>query len=165
MLSLAGHFTLLCSHLILSLSQHPSVFSVPRVDSFLSGSGSQVPSVSGFLNSASCFLLHRFQLHSSSLPFSQLSPSSTASISNHSTWRVGGGGGSSTRSFHATGHVHSRLLVTLKGLSHEIFRPVFWPVWMRLGLNVNCFWFYNFYEASSIFGSYFKFWCASYQTF
>jgi hypothetical protein len=23
----------------------------------------------------------------------------------------------------------------LKGLSHEIFRPVFWPVWMRLGLK------------------------------
>ncbi len=29
----------------------------------------------------------------------------------------------------------------LKGLSHEIFRPVFWPVWMRLGLNVNRLWF------------------------
>ncbi len=52
----------------------------------------------------------------------------------------------------------------LKGLSHEIFRPVFWPVWMRLGLDVNRLWFYNFYEAPSIFGSYFKFWCASYQT-
>jgi hypothetical protein len=29
----------------------------------------------------------------------------------------------------------------LKGLSHEIFRPVFWPVWMHLGLNVNRLWF------------------------
>ncbi len=29
----------------------------------------------------------------------------------------------------------------LKGLSNEIFRPVFWPVWMRLGLNVNRLWF------------------------
>ncbi len=29
----------------------------------------------------------------------------------------------------------------LKGLSHEIFRPVFWPVWMLLGLNVNRLWF------------------------
>jgi hypothetical protein len=29
----------------------------------------------------------------------------------------------------------------LKGLSHEIFRPVFWPVWMHLGMNVNRLWF------------------------
>ncbi len=29
----------------------------------------------------------------------------------------------------------------LKGLSHEISRPVFWPVWMHLGLNVNRFCF------------------------
>jgi hypothetical protein len=28
-------------------------------------------------------------------------------------------------------------LCHLKGLSHEIFRPVFWPVWMHLGLTVN----------------------------
>ncbi len=53
----------------------------------------------------------------------------------------------------------------LKGLSHEIFRPVFWPVWMHLGLNVNRLWFKNFFEALSIFGNYFKFWCASYQTY
>ncbi len=53
----------------------------------------------------------------------------------------------------------------LKGLSHENFRPVFWSVWMRLGLNGNRLWFYNFYEAPSIFGSYFKFLCASYQSF
>ncbi len=33
---------------------------------------------------------------------------------------------------------------TLKGLSHEIFGPVFWPVWMYLGLNVNRLWFLNF---------------------
>ncbi len=32
----------------------------------------------------------------------------------------------------------------LKGLSHEIFGPVFWPVWMYLGLNVNRLWFLNF---------------------
>ncbi len=51
----------------------------------------------------------------------------------------------------------------LKGLSQEIFRPVFWPVWMHLGLNVNRLWFQNFSEAPSIFGNYFKFWCASYQ--
>jgi hypothetical protein len=31
---------------------------------------------------------------------------------------------------------------TLKELSHEIFRPVFWPVWMHLGLNVNCLCFF-----------------------
>ncbi len=29
----------------------------------------------------------------------------------------------------------------LKGLSHEIFWPVFWPVWLLLGLNVNRLWF------------------------
>jgi hypothetical protein len=38
----------------------------------------------------------------------------------------------------------------LKGLSHEIFSPVFWPVWIHLGLNVNRLWFYNFFEAPSI---------------
>jgi hypothetical protein len=38
----------------------------------------------------------------------------------------------------------------LKGLSHEIFRPVCWPVWMLLGLNKNRFWFLNFKEAPSI---------------
>ncbi len=32
----------------------------------------------------------------------------------------------------------------LKGLSHEIFGPVFWAVWMYLGLNVNRLWFLNF---------------------
>ncbi len=44
------------------------------------------------------------------------------------------------------------LEVFLKGLSHEIFRPVFfyWPVWMHLGLNKNLFWFLNFKEAPSI---------------
>jgi hypothetical protein len=26
----------------------------------------------------------------------------------------------------------------------------FWPVWMRLGLNVNRLWFKHFYEAPSI---------------
>ncbi len=39
------------------------------------------------------------------------------------------------------GAVHQ---VSLKGLSHEIFGPVFWPVWMYLGLNVNRLWFSNF---------------------
>jgi hypothetical protein len=37
-------------------------------------------------------------------------------------------------------------LKTLNGLSHEIFGPVFCPVWMNLGLNVNCFWFVNYYD-------------------
>jgi hypothetical protein len=40
--------------------------------------------------------------------------------------------------------------LTLKGLSHEIFRPVYWPAWMHLGLNKNRFWFLNFKEALSI---------------
>ncbi len=34
----------------------------------------------------------------------------------------------------------------LKGLSHEIFGPVFWPVWIELGLNMNHFWFLIFKE-------------------
>jgi hypothetical protein len=33
------------------------------------------------------------------------------------------------------------VLSDLKGLSHEIFRPVFWSVWMYLGLNMNRLWF------------------------
>jgi hypothetical protein len=42
------------------------------------------------------------------------------------------------------------LIAVLKGLSHEIFGPVFWPVWMHIGLNKNRFWFLNFKEAPSI---------------
>jgi hypothetical protein len=38
----------------------------------------------------------------------------------------------------------------LKGLSHEIFGPVYRPVWMHLGLKKNSFWFLNFKEAPSI---------------
>ncbi len=45
----------------------------------------------------------------------------------------------------------------LKGLSHEIFRPVFWSVWMHLGLNVNRLWFFNFKEGSLILYSYFNY--------
>jgi hypothetical protein len=56
-------------------------------------------------------------------------------------------------------------LHSLKGLSHEIFGPVYWPVWMHLGLNKNRFWFLNFKEAPSIWGSHFKFLCVSVQTF
>jgi hypothetical protein len=41
----------------------------------------------------------------------------------------------------ALSHIFSECL---KGLSHEIFGPVFWPVWMYLGLNVNRLWFLNF---------------------
>jgi hypothetical protein len=42
--------------------------------------------------------------------------------------------------------------ITLKGLSHEIFGPVFWPVWMYeyLGLNVNRLRFLNFSDAPLI---------------
>jgi hypothetical protein len=53
----------------------------------------------------------------------------------------------------------------LKGLSHEILGPVYWSVWMHLGLNKNRFWFLNFEEAPSKWGSHFKFWCVSVQTF
>ncbi len=38
----------------------------------------------------------------------------------------------------------------LKGLSHEIFGPAYWPVWMHLGLNKNRFLFLNFKGAPSI---------------
>jgi hypothetical protein len=38
----------------------------------------------------------------------------------------------------------------LKGLSHEIFVPVFWPVWMYLGLNMNRLWLLNFNDAPLI---------------
>jgi hypothetical protein len=38
----------------------------------------------------------------------------------------------------------------LKGLSHEIFGPVFWPVWMYLALNMNRLWFLNFNDAPLI---------------
>ncbi len=53
----------------------------------------------------------------------------------------------------------------LKGLLHEIFWPFYWPVWMHLGPNKNRFWFLHFEEAPSIWGSHFKFWCISVQTF
>jgi hypothetical protein len=46
---------------------------------------------------------------------------------------------------------------SLKGLSHEIFGPVFWAVWMYLGLNVNRLWFLNFNDAPLILDNYFKF--------
>jgi hypothetical protein len=45
----------------------------------------------------------------------------------------------------------------LKGLSHEIYGPVFWAVRMYLGLNVNRLWFLNFNDAPLILDNYFKF--------
>jgi hypothetical protein len=57
------------------------------------------------------------------------------------------------------------MLLSLKGLSHEIFGPVFWAVWMYLGLNVNRLWFLNFYYALLILDNCFKFWRVSGQTF
>ncbi len=45
----------------------------------------------------------------------------------------------------------------LKGLSHEIFGPVFWAVRMYLDLNVNHLWFLNFNDAPLILNNYFKF--------
>jgi hypothetical protein len=38
----------------------------------------------------------------------------------------------------------------LKRLSHEIFGPVFWPVWMYVGLDVNRLRFLNFNDAPLI---------------
>jgi hypothetical protein len=56
-------------------------------------------------------------------------------------------------------------MTDLKGLSHKIFSPVFWLVWIYLGLNGNRFSFLNFKEGSLILDSYFKYWCISCQTF
>jgi hypothetical protein len=44
-----------------------------------------------------------------------------------------------------------------KGLSYEIFGPVFWAVWMHLGLNVNRLLFLNFNDAPLILDNYLKF--------
>ncbi len=49
----------------------------------------------------------------------------------------------------------------LTGLSHEIFGPVLWPVWMHLGLNVNRLWFLNFNDDPLILDNYFMFWHVS----
>jgi hypothetical protein len=38
----------------------------------------------------------------------------------------------------------SRNASVLKGLSHEIFGPVYRPVWMHLGLKKNRFCFFKF---------------------
>ncbi len=46
--------------------------------------------------------------------------------------------------------------LSLKGLSPEICRPVFWPVWIYLVLNGNRFSFLNFKEGSLILDSYFN---------
>ncbi len=40
--------------------------------------------------------------------------------------------------------------VHLKGLSHEIFGPIFWAVWIYLGLNVNRLWLLNLNDAPFI---------------
>ncbi len=53
----------------------------------------------------------------------------------------------------------------LRGLLHEIFGPVFWTVWIDLGLNRNRFWLLSFKEAPLIWDRPFKFWCFSFQTF
>jgi hypothetical protein len=47
--------------------------------------------------------------------------------------------------------------VSLKGLSHEIFGPVFWAVWIYLGLNVNRLWVLNFNDAPLILDTYLSF--------
>ncbi len=45
----------------------------------------------------------------------------------------------------------------LKGLPHEIFGPIFWPLRMQLGLKVNRLWFLNFNDAPLILDDFFKF--------
>jgi hypothetical protein len=49
------------------------------------------------------------------------------------------------------------LACCLKGLSHEIFGPVFWTVLMYLGLNVNRLWFFNINDAPLILDNYLSF--------
>jgi hypothetical protein len=49
------------------------------------------------------------------------------------------------------------MTIPLKRLSHEIFEPVFWAVWMYLGLNVNRLWFLNFNYALLISDNFVKF--------
>jgi hypothetical protein len=46
--------------------------------------------------------------------------------------------------------IYKGSLQSLKGLSHKIFGPVFWAVWMYLGPNVNRFWFLNFNDVPLI---------------
>ncbi len=77
----------------------------------------------------------------------------------------GGGGGRDPASCTWTIISETSNYIRLKGLSHEIFGHVCWPVWMHLGLNKNRLWFLNFKEAPSIWDSHFKFWCVSVQTF
>jgi hypothetical protein len=48
------------------------------------------------------------------------------------------------------GIISNYFFLSLKGLSHEIFGPVFWAVWMYRGPNVNRFWFLNFNDAPMI---------------
>ncbi len=50
---------------------------------------------------------------------------------------------------------HVNAAESLKGLSHEIFGPVFWAAW--IDLNVNRLWFLNFNDAPLILDNYFKF--------
>ncbi len=54
-------------------------------------------------------------------------------------------------------HLGVKIEVALKGLSHEIFGPVFWAVGMYLCLNMNRLWFLNFNAAPLILDNYFKF--------
>jgi hypothetical protein len=44
-----------------------------------------------------------------------------------------------------------------KGTVARDFLPCFLPVWIRLGLNVNCFWFLNFNNVPSVLNNYLKF--------
>jgi hypothetical protein len=48
-------------------------------------------------------------------------------------------------------------VLTLKGLSHEIFTVIFLFEWIYLDLNENRYCFLNFKEGTSILDSYFKF--------
>ncbi len=62
-------------------------------------------------------------------------PARVSRVENQSVMNI------SLRAVHIPVRVNTALL---KRLSHEIFGPVYRPVWMHLGLNKNRFWFLIF---------------------
>jgi hypothetical protein len=92
-----------------------------------------------------------------------MQPTAMRSETQKPLWELGlwNGAFKKSKCFHIAFHYQC----SLKGLSHENFGPVYWPVCIHLDLNENRFWFLNFKEAPSVWGSHFKFWCVSIQTF
>ncbi len=53
--------------------------------------------------------------------------------------------------------IYTIFIYILKGLSHEIFKVIFWLEWIYIDLKGNRFWFFNFKDVSSILDSNFKY--------